>query len=159
MSTLREVETAVLSLHPFETHRLAEWLEDLLQDRRRVMEARTGYSHFERHPMTFEEYLQYEANWRIRHEYLADDIFAMRGASPRRNRISGRVYGAFGAHLEGVPCEAYVGDVQVNLSVNQDQHAYYPDVMVACWRERPGGGLHDQPEAHCGSALAFDGGR
>ena len=139
MSTLREVETAVLSLHPFETHRLAEWLEDLLQDRRRVMEARTRYSEPERHPMSFEKYLQYEANSRVRHEYLADDIFAMRGASPRHSRISGRLYGAFGAHLEGVPCEAYVGDVQVNLSVNQDQHVCYPDVMVACGRERPRG--------------------
>ena len=53
---------------------------------------------------------------------------------------------AFAAHLEGGPCEAYVGYVQMKLSVNQDQHVYYPDVMLACGRERPGEGFITNPK-------------
>ena len=41
--------------------------------------------------MSFEEYLEYEAHSRIPHEYLAGDIFAMSGVTPRHNRISGRL--------------------------------------------------------------------
>lgn len=44
-------------------------------------------------------------------------------------------------HLESSPCEAYGGDVHVRPSVKQDQHVYYPDVMLACRWEQIGEGF------------------
>lgn len=82
-----------------------------------------------------EEYLQQEAGSRLRHEYLAGEVFAMTGASPRHNRIAGRLYVAFANHLGSGPCQPYMSDVKVRFKINSDEYLYYPDVMVACDRE------------------------
>lgn len=87
------------------------------------------------HPLCVEDYLKYEADGRVRHEYIAGEIFAMTGASVEHNRIAGRIFNAFANHLRGGPCEAYMSDVKVRLKNNMEDIFYYPDVMVACGRE------------------------
>ncbi|MDE2450425.1 MAG: Uma2 family endonuclease [Gammaproteobacteria bacterium] len=87
-------------------------------------------------PMTFEEYLELEANSRVRHEYLAGEVFAMCGVTPRHNRIAAGIYSTFRDHLRGGPCEPYIAEVAVKLRISRDDYAYYPDVMVVCGREK-----------------------
>lgn len=135
MTTLAEIETAVLSLSQVEFNRLVQWLMPLTQNRLRVAEPRTAYR-VDPYPMTFEEYLELEANSKVRHEYLAGEVFAMCGVTPRHNRIASRLHGAFRDHLKGGPCESYMSDVAVKLRMSRDDYAYYPDVMVVCGREK-----------------------
>jgi len=135
VTTLSEIEKTILRLPPAECERLADWLSSLMQTPRRVAEPATAYAGGMSFPMTFEEYLQFEEQSRIRHEYIAGEIFAMTGVTKRHNRIAGRIYRAFASHLGGSPCDAYISDVKVRLQVNRDTHAYYPDVMVVCDRD------------------------
>ncbi|HVS78043.1 MAG TPA: Uma2 family endonuclease, partial [Steroidobacteraceae bacterium] len=135
MTALAEIETAVLNLSQVEFQRLVAWLTPLTQNRLWVAEPQTTYR-VDPYPLTFEEYLELEANSKIRHEYLAGEIFAMCGVTPRHNRIASRLHGAFRDHLKGGPCESYMSDVAVKLRMSRDDYAYYPDVMVVCGREK-----------------------
>lgn len=135
MTTLPEMEKVILGLPPAECERLEEWLSILIHTPRRVAEPAVAYAGAMSFPMTFEEYLEFEEPSRIRHEYIAGEIFAMTGVTKRHNRISGRLYSAFTNHLKGGPCDAYISDVKVKLRVNHDIHAYYPDVMAVCGRD------------------------
>lgn len=146
MTTLAEVEGGVLRLSQVECDRLAEWLETLRRDRSRVCESAARYRAEPQVPMTFEEYLELEANSRIRHEYLAGEVFGMCGVTPRHNRIAGRLHGAFRDHLKGGPCESYISDVAVKLRISRDDYAYYPDVMVVCGREKAGERFFTDPK-------------
>jgi len=136
MSTLTDVENAILTLPQVECDRLAEWLEAIRRDRLRVFEPAAKYRADPQYPMTFGEYLELEANSRVRHEYLAGEVFAMCGVTPRHNRIASRLHGAFRERLNGGPCESYIAEVAVRLRISRDDYAYYPDVMVVCRRER-----------------------
>lgn len=136
MSTLADVQNAILTLSRVECDRLVEWLETIGRNRFSVSEAAPKYRVEPQPPMTFEEYLELEANSRVRHEYLAGEVFAMCGVTPRHNRIAGGIYEALRAHLKGGPCEPYMGDVQVKLRLSRDDYVYYPDVMVVCGREK-----------------------
>lgn len=135
MTTLLELEKTILSLPPVECERLAGWLSALMRTSRRVAEPAAAYAGTMSFPMTFEEYLEFEEQSRIRHEYVAGEIFAMSGVTKRHNRIAGRLYLALANHIKGGPCEAYISDVKVKLRVNRDTHVYYPDVMVVCDRD------------------------
>ena len=145
MTTLAEIETAVLKLSQIEFHRLLEWLTPLTQNRLWVAEPQTEYR-AESYPLTLEEYLELEASSRVRHEYLAGEVIAMSGATPRHNRVAGRLYEAFCAHLKGSPCRPYIGEVQVKLRLGRDDYAYYPDVMVVCGREKDGERFFTDPK-------------
>lgn len=145
MTTLAEIERAVLGLSQVEFNRLVEWLTPLTQNRLRVAEPQTAYR-VEAYPMTVEEYLELEASSRIRHEYLAGEVIAMSGVTPRHNRLAGQLYQAFSAHLKGGPCRTYIGEVQVKLRMGRDDYVYYPDVMVVCGREKEGERFFTDPK-------------
>ena len=145
MTTLAEIERAVLKLSQVEFHRLVEWLTPLTQNRLWVAEPQTAYR-AESYPLTVEEYLELEANSRIRHEYLAGEVIAMSGVTPRHNRVAGRLYEAFCAHLKGSPCRPYIGEVQAKLRMGRDDYVYYPDVMVVCGREKEGERFFTDPK-------------
>jgi Uma2 family endonuclease len=136
MTTLSDLERAILTLSRVECDKLAEWLEMFRRNRLGVSEPAARYRAEPQPPMTFEEYLELEANSRVRHEYLAGEVFAMCGVTPRHNRIAARLHRAFGDHLRGGPCEPYISDVAVKLRLSRDDYAYYPDVMVVCGREK-----------------------
>lgn len=137
MDTLQRIERSILSLSRVEFERLTEWLLGLARAPLRLAEppARKPVRLGDR--MTFQEYLDYEAGSRLRHEYLAGDLFAMSGVTRRHNRIAGRLCRAFEDHLKGGPCEIYFSDMMVHLTVGRDEYVYYPDVMVVCDRGQP----------------------
>lgn len=83
-------------------------------------------------PTTVAEYLAYEADGRVRHEYIAGEIFAMTGASGRHNRIAGNFFAAVDARVRGGPCRVYMSDLKVRLKIGADDIFYYPDVLVTC---------------------------
>jgi Uma2 family endonuclease len=86
-------------------------------------------------PLSVEDYLAYEAEARLRSEYIAGEIFAMTGASREHNIITGNLFSAISNHLRGGPCQAFVSDFKVRMKNGMDHIFYYSDVMVACGRE------------------------
>lgn len=85
--------------------------------------------------LSVEDYLKFEADGQVRHEYIGGRVHAMAGTSERHNLIAGNVFNAFFNHLRGGPCKTYMADFKVRLEVNREDILYYPDVMVACLRE------------------------
>jgi Uma2 family endonuclease len=76
------------------------------------------------------DYLAYEAQSPVRHEYIAGEIFAMTGASIRHNVITGNLFAELRTHLKGTPCRALIEGVKLRL--RKEQSYFYPDVMVTC---------------------------
>lgn len=79
--------------------------------------------------MTVEEYLAFEEQSPIRHEYVDGAIYAMSGASKNHARIAGNIFSHLNALLYGKKCEPYIVDVKLKASSSR---YYYPDVVVTC---------------------------
>ena len=84
-------------------------------------------------PLSEAEYLTQERQAQERHEYIQGDLFALAGASRKHNVLSGQMFAALLAHLEGTPCYPYMADMR--LHINAHSHYTYPDIMVVCGEE------------------------
>jgi Uma2 family endonuclease len=81
--------------------------------------------------LTVKEFLEFEAQSPIRHEYIGGEVFAMSGATTRHNLIVMNVGVKLRQAARPRGCRTFVEAVM--LRVNQDR-CYYPDVIVACGR-------------------------
>jgi Uma2 family endonuclease len=79
---------------------------------------------------TPEHYLALERQAQHRSEYINGCIFAMAGASRQHNLIAGNVFGELRAQLRGRPCEVYINDMRVKISITGLYT--YPDVVALC---------------------------
>ena len=79
--------------------------------------------------LSVEQYLKGELRARVKHEYIAGQVYAMVGASRRHNLIAGTLYTALQQHITS-PCQVYMSDVK--LRVQATDAFYYPDLMVVC---------------------------
>lgn len=77
-----------------------------------------------------EEYLAFERQSEVRHEYVDGEIFAMSGASRVHNRISWNLTVALDPQLESRGCEGFAGDMRVHIPATG--RYTYPDVVVVC---------------------------
>ena len=82
--------------------------------------------------LTPEEYLAFEREADVKHEYYAGEIFAFAGASRQHNLIAGNVYASLHAQLRKQPCKVYPSDMRVRVSPTGLYT--YPDVTVV-WGE------------------------
>ncbi len=80
--------------------------------------------------MTEAEYLEFERNSDIKHEYYRGEVFAMAGASPNHNRLTVKLLRLIDIHLDGKDCEAFGGDMLVKIEASKDR--FYPDLSVVC---------------------------
>ena len=79
---------------------------------------------------TVEEYLAYELETGIRHEYIDGDIYAMSGGSQKHNQIKTKTQFALEKQLEkSNDCELYDSDMRVKIT---DLRYVYPDMSVVC---------------------------
>lgn len=82
------------------------------------------------HKMTEAEYLTFERESDIRHEFVNGEIFAMTGGSWNHTMIISNTNRSLGNQLEGRECESVSGETRVHVD---SARAYrYPDVMVVC---------------------------
>ncbi|MGL6338416.1 MAG: Uma2 family endonuclease [Waterburya sp.] len=79
-----------------------------------------------------EEYLKFEQDGEIRHEYVAGQIYAMAGASEAHNLIAGNIFALLRPHLRGSSCRAFVSDMKVKVKAQNADIFYYPDLLVTC---------------------------
>lgn len=76
------------------------------------------------------EYLAFERESDIRHEFWDGQIRAMAGASRRHNIIASNVNGVLFNQLADRTCEHYPGDMRVYVSATR--LFTYPDVTMVC---------------------------
>ena len=77
-----------------------------------------------------DDYLQWEDNSDIKHEYINGEVYAMAGASDAHVTIAGNLFALLLNHLRGSGCRVYISDMKVRLETLN--RFYYPDVMVTC---------------------------
>lgn len=78
--------------------------------------------------MTAEEYLAWEAEQELRHEYIDGEIVAMTDGTIPHNTIALNFYTALRPHLRQRGCQANVSDVKVQARPNN--RYFYPDLVV-----------------------------
>lgn len=76
------------------------------------------------------QFLAWEREQPVRHEFWHGEVFAMTGARQAHVIVSLNVASLLKAHLRGKPCRAYISDMQ--LEVRAADAAFYPDVFVSC---------------------------
>lgn len=79
---------------------------------------------------TLEEYRELERGSEIRHEYVNGHIYAMAGASPRHNDLTGNIFASLHTQLSDAQCRVRMSDQR--LKVEATNMESYPDVLVAC---------------------------
>jgi Uma2 family endonuclease len=138
MHTIEEIHRALSGLTLEQRERVAAWLEGYQDEEVNVpigIAEPSAIRAVEPPPfMTEEEYLEFERNSLMRHEYVNGVVYAMSGASLAHNRIVTRLYRALEKRLRGGPCEVFIQDLKLKLTPEPDSFYYYPDLMVSCDR-------------------------
>ncbi|HEY9644837.1 MAG TPA: Uma2 family endonuclease [Chroococcidiopsis sp.] len=76
------------------------------------------------------EYLAWEAEQPIRHEYINGEVYAMTGGTLPHNDIAVNLISALRGFLRGTGCKARMADAKVRVS--EQGPYFYPDVVVSC---------------------------
>src|SRR5258708_31938319 len=82
-----------------------------------------------RHHYTYDEYLAYERDSELKHEFEAGEIFAMAGGSPRHSALASRISAAL-ENTRPPGCTAFQSDMRVRVLATG--RATYPDVSMVC---------------------------
>lgn len=78
---------------------------------------------------TIEEYLAYEDETDLKHEFIDGEIYAMSGGTKNHSFITGNAFIAVGQRLSGSSCRIHTSDMRVRIS---DTKYVYPDFSVVC---------------------------
>jgi Uma2 family endonuclease len=80
--------------------------------------------------MTETEYLAFEEQSEIKHEFVNGDVFAMTGASTNHNLICSNTIVSLGSQLADKDCFVLTSDTRVKV---QSKRSYrYPDITIIC---------------------------
>ncbi len=83
-----------------------------------------------KHKWTVEEYLTFERDSEIRHEYLDGEVFAMAGASENHILVTVNTLASLGTQLRKRPSKVYATAMRVK--VKKTGLYTYPDVVIVC---------------------------
>jgi Uma2 family endonuclease len=76
------------------------------------------------------EFLFWERQQPVRHEYVRGDVFAMTGASPRHSALCSSVNTRLQEALRDGPCNLFIANQRVG--VGSGELYFYPDVAIVC---------------------------
>jgi Uma2 family endonuclease len=80
--------------------------------------------------MTPEQYLAFDRDSYVKHEYIDGEIYAMAGASSTHNLIAASLIREISSQLKGKPCSTFASDQR--LRTGRKYRYFYPDVTVVC---------------------------
>jgi Uma2 family endonuclease len=80
--------------------------------------------------MTVSEYLAWEAEQPIKHEYINGEVYAMAGGTLPHNDIVLNLYSQMRPRLRERGCRGNIADVKVRVSAAGPY--FYPDLVVSC---------------------------
>ena len=78
---------------------------------------------------TVDEYLAYEAEAEIKHEYIDGEIYVMTGGTDKHSIITMNTGGWLTQQLRGSSCRTHSSDMRVKIN---DLRYVYPDLSVIC---------------------------
>lgn len=84
----------------------------------------------QKHKMTLEDFLAWEAEQPERWEFFNGEAFMMAGGSDVHNVVTGNMYMALRIGLQHTRCNVFMSDVRLRLAESDD--LFYPDVFVTC---------------------------
>lgn len=79
--------------------------------------------------MSLDEYLAWEEQNVIKHEYVSGEVYAMSGVTVRHNLITLNLVRALHPLARRRGCHVFATDVKLRAGPDR---IYYPDIMVAC---------------------------
>jgi Uma2 family endonuclease len=79
--------------------------------------------------LTLEEYLAFEEQSPLRHEYVAGEVFAMTGGTTRHNLIVQNLSRSLHGSARRRGCRVFAEGVKLRAASDR---IYYPDILVAC---------------------------
>jgi Uma2 family endonuclease len=79
--------------------------------------------------MTVEDFLAFEKDNPVRHEYVAGEVYAVAGPRLRHNLISTNILTRLRAPARARGCRVYIENVLVRIAHDV---MYYPDITVVC---------------------------
>jgi Uma2 family endonuclease len=85
----------------------------------------------ERSQLTAAEYLAWEREQPVKHEFFAGEVFAMAGGSPRHNALGVSTGAELRAALRSRGCSVLSSDQRLALPLPEARYVY-PDVTVIC---------------------------
>lgn len=91
--------------------------------------------------MTETDYLAFERQSEIKHEFMAGEAYAMSGASEAHNLITTSVIAVLYNQLRGRSCKVYPSDMKVRTPATGSYA--YPDITVICGEARFADDQHD----------------
>lgn len=80
------------------------------------------------------EYLAFERESEIKHEFIAGEIIAMTGASRAHNLIVASIIASMIPQVRGTGCRTFSSDMRVYMPDRGDYA--YPDITIVCGEER-----------------------
>ena len=83
--------------------------------------------------LTVAEYLAFEAESEIKHEYIDGEIYAMTGGTDNHSRIAANVIIALGTQLIGSACYVHTSEMRIKAAASR---YVYPDLSVVCGQAR-----------------------
>ncbi|PSF36233.1 hypothetical protein C7H19_13575 [Aphanothece hegewaldii CCALA 016] len=81
-------------------------------------------------PLTVEEYLKFEEESPLKHEYIDGQVYAMSGTTDTHNTITLNLALLIRNHLRGTNCRVYFADIKA--TIEKRNRFYYPDLLVTC---------------------------
>ena len=87
-------------------------------------------------PLSAEDYLTYEQEADVRHEYVNGYLYALAGGTSRHNRIAGNIHVHLWGLAQNKPCRVYQEGMKLRIQT-EGTLFYYPDVMVVCDKLEP----------------------
>src|SRR5262249_5199139 len=79
--------------------------------------------------MSLDEYLAWENEHPLKHEYVAGEVFAMAGASSRHNLITLNIARSLHAAARQRGCRIFASDIKLRAAADR---IYCPDIIMAC---------------------------
>ena len=80
--------------------------------------------------MTPAQYLEWEDQQELKHEYVEGEIITMQGASWNHNSIVSNIIGEVGHFLKGKRCRVLPSDLRI--SAKSRRSYFYPDATIFC---------------------------
>ena len=91
--------------------------------------------------MSEDEYLAFERNSDLKHEYIDGEVFAMAGASRYHNLMSVNVITTLRNQTKGSDCSVYPADMRVKILPLSEYT--YPDISLICGEAEFAEGVFD----------------
>jgi Uma2 family endonuclease len=80
--------------------------------------------------LTPAEYLKYEQDSPVKHEYIDGKIYVMAGTNDTHNIIALNLAALIRNHLRGTNCRIFFADIKA--SIEAKNCFYYPDLLITC---------------------------